>query len=283
VIVAFDGSTPSADVPAQLDGVGARSVVLDARGGPGAARNRGAAEARGAFLAFTEDDCVPEPDWLERVAARLTRDPRIDVIVGATLSPGGRPTRRPDGVHPHYLPTNLFVRRELFQRVGGYCVEFFDAARGIYFREDSDFGFTLEEAGAQVAIEPSARVIHPVEHPGYLDPLRWARRYEMDALLQARHPRLFRERIEIHRLGPFTVRRVFLRACVAYTLALFAAGVAVMAGESGLAALFLGFTALSFAVVWSKWRFDVARLPVIAVTPFALIGAYLRGRGRRRG
>ena len=133
-----------------------------------------------------------------------------------------------------------------------------------------------------IAVEPSARVTHPVEHPRFLDPLRWARRYEMDALLRSRHPSLFRERIEVHRLGPFTLRRLFLRACVAYTLSLFAAGVAAMAGESGLAVILAAIAAASFALVWAKWRFDIVRLPVIAVTPFALIGAYLRGRFRIR-
>jgi GT2 family glycosyltransferase len=39
--------------------------------GPATARNAGAALARGRFLAFTDDDCAPAPDWLEALERRL--------------------------------------------------------------------------------------------------------------------------------------------------------------------------------------------------------------------
>ena len=224
ILVAFDGVAPDATTVAALARVGARAFVCPDRRGPGAARNRAAAEARGVYLAFTEDDCVPSPDWLEHAAARLEQDP-VDVLEGDTVRPDGRPTRRPDGF-PSYLPTNLFVRRGKFDRVGGYREEFFNPESGIYFREDSDLGFTLEESGASFAREPLARVTHPIEHPGTFDPLRWARRYEMDGLLGARHPRRFRARIEVHRVGPLVIRRPFVRACFAYVLALVSAGIA---------------------------------------------------------
>ena len=282
VIVVFDGAEPSGAVGARIANLGARALMLEARRGPGAARNRGAAEARGAWLAFTEDDCIPETDWLERAAARLAVEPDLDALLGSTNLPDGRPARRPDGDGPHYLPTNLFVRRDLFHRVGGYCEDFFDPQRGIYFREDSDFGFTLEERGARVGVEPSARVTHPIEHSRYLDPLRWARRYEMDALLRARHPRRFRERIEVHRLGPLTVRRPFVRACFACVLALTAAGTSVLVGEAGLAASFALVALVAFLPIWAKWRFELFGLPVYTVVPPLLVFSYLRGLARAR-
>jgi glycosyltransferase involved in cell wall biosynthesis len=280
VIVAFDGVHPGDRAATRLRDMGARAVALPERRGPGAARNRGAAEARGSFLAFTEDDCTVSPDWLERAAGRLASDPTLDVLAGVTLSPRGTPTRRPNLDHPHYIPTNLFVRRLTFQEVGGYSEDFFDGERGLYFREDSDFGFTLEEAGAVVAIEPAAVVTHPVEHPGRLDPLLWARRYEMDALLAARHPRLFRERIEVLRIGPLAFRRLFVRACFAYVIALAAALVALVAGDQGLAVLFGLVAAAAFLVVWAKWRFLPARFGASLAVPFVLVAARIRGIAR---
>lgn len=282
VIVAFDGAEPHGAAAARVAELGARAVTLEMRGGPGAARNRGAAVARGAWLAFTEDDCVPDPDWLERAVARLESEPRLDALVGSTLLPDGRPARRPDGDRPHYLPTNLFVRRELFLRMGGYCEDFFDPARGIYFREDSDFGFALEEQGAKVGVERSARVTHPTEHVRYLDPWRWARRYEMDPLLQTRHPRRFRDRIEVHRLGPFSVRRPFVRACFANVLALLAALTAALFGEAGLAASLAVVAGLALVPVWAKWRFNPIRLPVCALVPPILVLSYIQGLARAR-
>ena len=279
----FDGTAPTPEIVRRLEGLGARVEVLQERRGPGGARNAGARKARGDYLAFTEDDCLPHSDWLARAAARLEREPEIDVLDGATVRPDGRPSRRPDSDHPHYLPTNLFVRRTVFDRMGGYCEDFFDAARGVYFREDSDFGFTLEEAGARIAREPEARVVHPVEHPGFLDPLRWARRYEMDPLLERRHPKRFRERIEVHRAGPFVVRRLFVRACFAYLIALAASVAALVLGERATAALALVIAAATLLAVWAKWRFEPLRLPVIPLVPFVLALSLIRGlRPRRR-
>lgn len=278
--VAFDGVEPTAAVRERLRVLGAFAVAIPGRRGPGAARNAGAREARGAWLAFTEDDCLPAADWLAGAALRIERDPAVAAIEGETVTPKGRPVRRRDGAEPTFIPTNLFVTRALFERVGGYCEHYFDAARGIYFREDSDFGFTLEAAGAIVVLEPSARVTHPQEHAGFLDPIRWAQRYEMDPLLERRHPDRFRDRIEVARLGPFLLRRPFLRTCWALLLTLAAAAGSASLREEGLAAAWLGVAALAFAALWSKWRFNPLRLPILPLVPFVLLMALTRGRGR---
>ncbi|HET9250827.1 MAG TPA: glycosyltransferase [Candidatus Eisenbacteria bacterium] len=282
VLLSFDGTSPEPALAEEIATRGLRVVSNPRRGGPGAARNRAARDARGNYLAFTEDDCVPDPSWLERAAARLEREPSIDVLAGATLLPDGSPARRPDRDQPHYLPTNLFVKRTVFEAVGGYDEGYFHAASGIYFREDSDFGFSLERAGARIALEPEARVVHPREHSGYLDPIRWARRYRMDARLRKRHPDRFRERIEVHRLGPFTVRRPFVRACSAVVIASLAAGIALATGEPGLASLMGAVALAAFLPVWAKWRFDPIRLPVILAVPFVLITELLRGAAAER-
>jgi len=266
--------------------MGAAAVSTPERRGPGAARNLGAraSAARGApahdYLAFTEDDCTPEPDWLASAAARLERDPPIDVLEGATLLPDGSPARRRDGERPTWLPTNLFVRRGLFERVGGYCERFFDPHGSIYFREDSDFGFTLREAGARVAYDSLPRVTHPREHAGWLDPIRWARRYEMDPLLRERHPRAFREEIEVLRAGPLRLRRPFVRACVGYVTALAAAIAAAAIGEPGVASWFAGLAALMALLLWAKWRLDPRKLPAVLVVAPVLLASLARGRAR---
>lgn len=282
ILIAFDGAAPAPAVRERLRTLGARAIEGGERRGPGAARNRAAAVAQGTWLAFTEDDCEPAADWLERAAGRIGRDPALGAFEGATTTPAGAPVRRRDGDLPTHLPTNFFVRRDLFERVGGYREDFFDAARGVYFREDSDFGFTLEEAGARVAFDPVVRVTHPAEHPRFLDPLRWARRYEMDPLLQRRHPRRFRERIEVARVGPFRVRRVVLRASFAYLIALAAGAAAWLLGEEGLAAVFLIAAALALLPLALKWRFRPARLLLAPAVPFVLAAALLRGTARAR-
>jgi glycosyltransferase involved in cell wall biosynthesis len=282
LIVAADAPALDPALVARLASAGARVELASRRAGPGAARNRGAAVARGEWLAFTEDDCAPAPDWLERAAARLDADPSVDVLAGATTKPGGRPVHRQDRDLPLYLPTCLFVRRATFTRAGGYCEAYFDAEQGVYFREDSDFGFALEASGATVVAAHDVRVEHPEEHTGFLDPLRWARRHEMDPLLERRHPEAFRERIEIHRFGPFRVRRPIVRACVAFLIAAFGSAIAALAGSLALSTALLLVAGLALAVVWAKFRFDPRRLPMVPLVPFVLAAALARGHRRAR-
>jgi glycosyltransferase involved in cell wall biosynthesis len=282
VVVGLDGAGSTARVEQAAVRLGATLVRVEPRSGPGAARNRAAARAAGEFLAFTEDDVTPAPDWLERAAARLAADPTLDVLEGATLKPGGRPVRMLGAEGARYLPANLFVRRALFTRLGGYCEAYFDRELSLYFREDSDLGFTLEEAGARIASASEVRVVHPEEHPNFLDPLRWARRYEMDPLLARRHPRLFRDRIEVHRLGPLRVRRPIVRAAWACVLATVGALVTPVLGHGELALPLVMLAAVAFLPIWAKWRFSPLRLPVALVTPFVLVDALVRGWVRVR-
>ena len=278
-MIVLDGPPLPSNLSDRCRALGIRVIESDRRRGPGAARNLGARGARGTFLAFTEDDCLPAPDWLAAAAARLGHEPELDVLEGATLLPSGGFARRGASETHHYLPTNLFVRRETFERVEGYCESFFDEASGIYFREDSDFGFTLEETGARVGFEPAARVEHPIEHPGFLDPLRWARRYEMDALLRSRHPRHFRERIEAHSAGPFRIRRPLVRAAWFYVTALAFAAIAAVTHRSWVPGALI-VAALCLVPFWAKWRFHPARLPVLPLVPLVMVYSLVAGRTR---
>lgn len=52
------------------------TLLCQPHAGPAAARNAGAQRAHGEFLAFTDDDCAPAADWLEKLAARLAATPQ---------------------------------------------------------------------------------------------------------------------------------------------------------------------------------------------------------------
>jgi len=47
--------------------------------GAAAARNLGATQARGRFIVFTDDDCAPDPHWLESLVRALTQHPESAV------------------------------------------------------------------------------------------------------------------------------------------------------------------------------------------------------------
>ncbi|MCC6396008.1 MAG: glycosyltransferase family 2 protein, partial [Bacteroidetes bacterium] len=145
VIVAIDGSADGTEsmlsefhAPFQL-----RTLVLEHRGAS-QARNAGAEAARGEYLAFTEDDVIPDPYWLAH-AHKHIMERTLDILEGRTVYTHSRSNVRrfePHGI-PSYIPCNLFVRRQVFRAVGGYAPDFFDGESGLYFREDSDLGFRL--------------------------------------------------------------------------------------------------------------------------------------------
>ncbi len=76
VIVVDDGSQrpPESVVLAFRDQFNV-TLLTQPHAGPAAARNTGAARAKGKFLAFTDDDCAPAPNWLQTLAARFTQVP----------------------------------------------------------------------------------------------------------------------------------------------------------------------------------------------------------------
>jgi GT2 family glycosyltransferase len=167
-----------------------RYLEAETRGGPAAARNIGWRAARGAIIAFTDDDCVPSAGWL---AAGLDAfaDPSVAAVCGRILVPmPAAPTdweRNVAGLEQAPFATaNCFYRRRALELIGGFD-ERFTAA----YREDSDLQFRLLAQGLRCASQPSAVVVHPVRPAPWGISLRLQRNNVFNALLYKKHPALY--------------------------------------------------------------------------------------------
>lgn len=171
IIVVDDGSTDDTSRIAQEFPV---HCVRQENRGPAAARNRGAAEAKGAVLAYTDADCVPDPQWIERL---LEGFEETVGAVGGTYAIANPDSLLAQMVHEEIAQRHRRLRNEVdflgsfnvaylkdaFEQTGGFD-ETFTAASA----EDNDLAYRLQDAGYRLRFTASARVAH--FHPTRLMP-----------------------------------------------------------------------------------------------------------------
>jgi GT2 family glycosyltransferase len=177
-IVVVDQSGGS-DIAALLDErrtVSTRlSRVVHAAAGLSAARNAGAGAANGDMIAFTDDDCVPAPNWVEELVAAAAADSRFAAVTGPMLplpasdaemvAVASRTSTVRRVFSRRALPWeigtggNTAVRREWFERVNGYD-ERLGAGTARQAGEDLDLFRRLLGAGGWIVYEPAAVCRH---------------------------------------------------------------------------------------------------------------------------
>lgn len=292
VIVVVDGSTDGTSEAIRTLQFPFHLQVIDQENrGPSSARNHGAANARGEYLAFIEDDIVPEIDWLERAAALLRKDPPIDVLEGRTISASDRRNIRQFDVSgiPSFIPCNLFIRRSLFSGTSGYDPEFYDHKTHLYFREDADLGFRVMDAGARVVIANDVVVSHPFQFTGIRQVFRHANRYLFDPLLYRKHPIRYRSMIERKAILGIRLRRVHHVVALVYVIALACLAYSLVRSH-GSEIVGEGFVLL-LCVLFFKYKyqgssgFRLARLgdvPAFAGVPIVYLRSLLAGCFRFR-
>ncbi len=163
--------------------------------GPAAARNVGWRESTGEIIAFTDDDCVPDPRWLTEGLAAFREG--VAAVSGKLIVPlPEAPTdyeRNEAGLErAEFVTANCFVRRETMEAVGGFD-ERFQAA----WREDSDLHFALLRRGDRIVKAPAAVVVHPVRPAPWGVSLKQQRKSLFNALLFKKYPELYRQRIRV--------------------------------------------------------------------------------------
>ncbi len=167
----------------------------DRNRGPAAARNLGCRLAKAPVIAFTDDDCIPQPSWLSAGLAIMGHE-GVDGAAGRIVVPvSSAPTdyeATMKGLEASAFATaNCFYKRDALQRVGGFNEHFTMA-----WREDSDLQFRLLQSGARLEHAHEAVVVHPVRPAPWGISLREQRKAMFNALLYRTSPVLYRQHVQ---------------------------------------------------------------------------------------
>ena len=163
--------------------------AVEPRPGLGWARNRALAEATGEILAFTDDDVVVEPGWVEALAAVFQEDAQVGAVTGlvlpleletqaqrlfeeyrsfgrgrerirAAMPPGSGPVAARYGLTGSFgAGANMAFRRRVLDELGGFdpCLGAGTPSRG---GEDLEMYFRVLKAGHALVYQPTAVVGH---------------------------------------------------------------------------------------------------------------------------
>jgi glycosyltransferase involved in cell wall biosynthesis len=195
VVVVDNGSGPATAAVLQAElargELPLRTVRHERTLGPAGGRNSGWRAAAGPLIAFTDDDCVPAPGWLEAGLGAAGAPPRR-IVQGRTepdpseLTASALTSRtvRITGPSPQYETCNIFYPRSLLDRVGGFDESFGLRPAG----EDTELAWRAIADGAEVTYEARALVHHAVVQLGLIGTLRDATRWGGCARMFARAP-----------------------------------------------------------------------------------------------
>ncbi len=283
-----DGSAETVESLASSLPFTLRLVRRTENGGPGAARNSGIQAARAPVIALLDADTEPLPEWLEEGLRGLEG---YDAVEGFTeigdperITPFTHQTENTSG---GTFPTcNMFVRREVFERIGGFDPRFYDRRARVHYREDTDFALRMMENGMRIGFAEKAKVVHRPLSPSWKRPLQLARRYRHDRLLRRLHPRTFHRWTDVYDICGLRFGRLRQKLYWAYLAGL--AGLAAALLASLPAALPAAWTLLCLAGIWwlhvrrmGRRAFTslsaLAAVPVCAVVPLVYAASVVRG------
>ncbi len=174
----------------------------DQKLGYGGTRNLTLEKARGHYIFFTDADCVPERDWLEKGLAAYARTNCLGVV-GKTL-PLGESTRRSDrkvvNFDGRFMTCNMSFKRAIFEKLGGFDPAFVEG------QEDVEFGLRAKQHGT-IVFEEAMIIYHEIKPYTLRRLFTDARRYKTQVMIFKRY-----RHDEYHKThSPKIARGIFLK------------------------------------------------------------------------
>lgn len=184
------------------------SFFLHSNKGVTAKRNFGVLNANGKIIAFTDDDCIPEKDWLLKVREAFKNNDVIAVegkTIGKQTMLFSHAITNLEG--KRYPTCNLAVLKEAFLKVKGFDERF------TYHRDDADLAFKLLTIG-KIFFEPKAIVFHPERRKPFISILKELFLVKGDVLLFKKFPKLYKNHFG------FVCRGLFKQAAFSWLMLL---------------------------------------------------------------
>jgi len=169
-VIVVDNSLGGRDLEGLPDQFPEIIVTQENKRGPAAARNKGLSMARGEIIAFTDSDCIPACDWIEKGVAKLQGVANCG-LVGGRIKLFFKNPDKPTAVELYEnviayrqkkyieedksaITANLFTFKNVFKEVG-------DFDNSLVSYEDYDWSSRVCKAGYELVYADDAVVAHP--------------------------------------------------------------------------------------------------------------------------
>lgn len=195
ILICDDGSTDQTKAMVEKITVKASlppiRYLFQTNQGPAAARNLGIKKAKSKIIAFTDDDCLPDRDWLLEIKKSFRGNSKIVGVGGVTYTDRRNTTPltcQVENTFEDCFPTcNVSYTKKILEKVGGFDKKFPAT------NEDADISWRIGQKGG-IKHNPKMRVLHPPRVATFAKEMKGVRYLESEFMLYEKMSHLYRQK-----------------------------------------------------------------------------------------